>query len=400
MRSSGLHRAVKAAMWCACICWAVVTAAEAKPLVSDIRHGVHGDRVRVLIDITPAPAFAAFTLNNPDRLVLDFPTLDWGLPEGFSTGIPYVEALRYGLFRPDRARMVMDLTEPVAIQRVFTQSAQGTEPGRLILDIAPTSREEFDARAGAPESARWEGDVPNAPETQPGQIIVAIDPGHGGVDPGASHGRLKEKTIAMAFSRALAEAVDARRSMTAYLVRTEDVFVPLAERVARAHRANAHVFLSIHADKTEEGIAEGMSIYKLSAKGSDRAAERLAERENRADLLAGADLGGESDTLAKLVIELAQRGTADESGKLATSLLDALKSDIKMLRTRPVRQGNFRVLKAPDIPSLLLEVGFLNSARDRKRLVDPIWRAQAAERIAEGIADWMKIASPGFLAAR
>lgn len=390
-----------AGLMMASVCLGGLTArGETRTAVTGLSHAVHNDRVRIIMEVAPVPSFASFTLSNPDRLVVDFPALDWQLPTQETEAIPYVAGIRYGLFRPDRARMVFDLTEPVAVDRIFTKPARGSEPGRLVLDLAPTSRDAFDARAGAPEGARWKGTAPAAPEPDDDRIVVAIDPGHGGLDPGASHGRMTEKEVVLEFSRILAAKIEAQPRMVPYLVRDKDEFVPLAERVARAHRAGAHVLISVHADAVAEGVADGMSVYKLSRKGTDSATERLVERENRADLLAGADLEGESDDLARLLIELAQRGTKDESGKLAVSVLESLRGQLKLLRTRPLRQGNFRVLKAPDIPSILLEIGFLNSARDRERLTDPEWRDTAATQVARGIADWMDVASPGFLAPR
>lgn len=370
------------------------------PRVSGLGHGVHGARVRLVMDVAPVPAFAAFTLRSPDRLVIDFPALDWALPDLDPSQIPYIDGIRYGLFRADRARIVLDLSEPVALERIFTEPPRGSEPGKLVMDLSPVDRAAFDARAGLPEHARWTSTPPPVPEPDHGEIVVAIDPGHGGVDPGASWGRMTEKDVVMGFAKVLAEEIRRRPGMTPYLIRDKDEFVPLAERVARAHRAGANAFLSIHADSLLEGGASGMSLYKLSRTGSDKSATRLAERENRSDLLAGADLSGESDALARLLVELAQRGTTEETAKLAMSILDALQGQLKLLRTRPLRAGNFRVLKAPDIPSLLVELGFLDNKADRKRLNDPEWRAKAASRIAQGIDDWAQVASPGFLSPR
>jgi N-acetylmuramoyl-L-alanine amidase len=385
----------------ALVCLVVGTSgAQDVPTITGIDYGVHQNRVRLMFDVTPEPVFASFTLNEPDRLVIDFPALQWDMAEDLPSDIPYVGPVRYGLFRPDRARMVIELTKPVEVERIFTQPGHGSEPGRLVVDISPTDRISFDQRAGAPEQARWHGEMPALPEAGEGEIIVAIDPGHGGVDPGASYGRMTEKKVVLAFSKQLAAEIDATAGLRAYLTRETDVFVPLAERVARAHRAKAHIMISVHADSLAEGRASGFSAYTLSERATDRAAEALAARENRSDVFAGADLSGESDDLTRLLVELAQRGTKDESGKLATSVLGALKGNFQLLRTRPWRQANFRVLKAPDIPSILLEIGFLNSAKDRKRLADPEWRAKAVALIVDGIADWRKKASPGFLTPR
>ena len=378
-----------------------IRAQDAAPTVSGLQFGVHEDRVRLRLNVAPTPAFALFTLSNPDRLVIDFPALNWSVPEDQQRDIPFIQSIRYGLFRQDRARVVMNLTEPVSIERAFTVPARGKEPGRLVVDLAPSTRDAFDLRAGPPEQARWHGDAPPIPaQARKGDLVIAIDPGHGGIDPGAKFGKITEKRIVLDFSRELAAKISAEPGMTAYLIRDSDVFVPLAERVARAHAARANVMLSIHADSVETGKANGMSLYTLSAKGSDQAANALAARENRADVIAGADLGGETDDLTRLLVELAQRGTKDESSKLAKSVLMSLRGRVDLLRTRPHRQANFRVLKAPDIPSLLVELGFLDSAADRKRLNDPDWRQKAASAIVDGINTWRKEASPGFLRPR
>lgn len=376
-----------------------VRAAEV-PVISDITHGQHDDKVRLMFSVAPDPVFTAFTVPDPDRLIIDFPAFDWQVPEEALGELPYISSVRHGLFRRDRARIVMELARPVVMERIFVQPTRGDEPGRLVIDLAPVSREVFRARAGWPAAARWSGEAPVPPAPASGEIVVAIDPGHGGVDPGASQGRLKEKTIVLAYAKVLARELEARPGYRAYLTRDRDEFVPLHERIARAHAAGANIMLSIHADSLLEGRASGMSAYTLSRRGSDAAATALAERENRVDVLAGADLGGEADDITRLLVELAQRGTQDESGKLALAIIDALRGNLKLLRTRPIRQANFRVLKAPDIPSVLLELGFLDSAADRQRLTDPDWQALSARHVADGIAAWRKRASPGFLTKR
>lgn len=373
--------------------------AQDAPIVSGLTHGVHNDRVRVILNVSQEPAFASFTLSDPDRLVIDMPTLDWQVPEEqMADPIPYIGDIRYGLFRRDRARIVMDLLRPVEVERIFSQPARGGEPARLLVDLSPTGRAAFDARAGWPEMARWQDTMPPSVAHDRGKgVVVAIDPGHGGIDPGASAGRLKEKAIVLQFAKRLATELQGRNGFAPYLIRDADIFVPLAQRVARAHAAGANMMISIHADAVEEGIANGLSVYTLSEKGSDDAAEVLAARENRADVIAGADLGGETDDLTRLLVELAQRGTQVESERLAKALLGTLGEGLELLRTRPLRQANFRVLKAPDIPSILLELGFLNSKRDQKRLVDPVWQKKAASAVADGIEAWAATANKGFL---
>jgi N-acetylmuramoyl-L-alanine amidase len=382
---------------------AVAAAAGLKddvPTVTAVRHVVYGDLVRLMLEISPEPAFALFTLTGPDRLIIDMPALDWRADDE-GDAIPYVGDMRYGLFRRDRARIVIELTQPVAVDRAFTQPPVGEEPGRLVIDLSPVSRSTFDARAGAPEQARWRGgEQPDQPRAEPGEVIVAIDPGHGGIDPGAREGGLVEKVVVLDFSRRLAAAIEALPGLRAYLTREEDVFVPLAERVGRAHAAGANLMISVHADVLERGVASGVSAYTLSEDGTDDAADALAARENRSDVLAGADLGGETDDVTRLLVELAQRGTKDESRKLAEAVIEAVSRRIEVLEKRPHREANFRVLKAPDIPSVLLELGFLDNHDDRQRLSDPDALDATARAVAAGIARWRERASPGFLSPR
>ena len=380
---------------------ATMARASEVPVVSGMSYGVHHDRVRVILDVSSEPGFAAFTLSDPDRLVIDLPELEWEIPAEAQEGpAPYVKAIRYGLFRRDRARIVMDLTRPVHVERIFTQPPRGNEPARLVVDLSPASRDAFDARAGWPEKARWQEDTPFDAVGSESDIVVAIDPGHGGIDPGATGGRLVEKDIVLAFSKVLAAELEARPGIAPFLIREKDEFVPLSQRVARAHAAGANLLISVHADAVESGIANGLSVYTLSDKGSDDAAEALAARENRADVIAGADLGGETDDLTRLLVELAQRGTQVESIKLAQAVVGSLGEGLELLRSRPMRQANFRVLKAPDLPSILLELGFLNSRRDQKRLSDPEWRKTAARAVADGLERYAETASPGFLRSK
>ncbi len=365
-----------------------------------IRHAELPGGVRLMLDISPVPVFTLFTVGAPDRLIVDFPVVDWQIEADPTDDIPSVDTIRYGLFRQGRSRMVLTLEQPMRVERAFTKPPQGNEPGRLVIDLTATTRAEFDAGAGAPENARWKGSDHRLPDVREGDIVIALDPGHGGIDPGASSGKLREKTVVLAFAIRLKKAIDATPGFTAILTRTGDEFVPLAERVRRAHRAGANVLISIHADSVAAGVADGVSIYTLSEKGTDSAAEALAARENRSDILAGADLFGETDELTRLLVELAQRGTQDESHKLGRALLLTLGRRVELLRTKPMRQASFRVLKAPDIPSILLELGFLDSPKDRARLTDPAWQDLAAEAVVAGLKLWREAASKGFLAPR
>jgi len=232
------------------------------------------------------------------------------------------------------------------------------------------------------------------------EVLIAIDPGHGGIDPGAASGGLVEKTVVLDFALRLAAAISATPGLEAVLLRDDDTFMTLSQRIRQARRLGARVIVSLHADTTGEGIAEGAHLYTLSREGTDEAAVELAERENRADVIGGVDLAGESDDLAALLVDLAQRGTTAESEKLAKSVLAALSGKVALLSTRPHRRANFRILKAPEIPSILVELGYMSNAQDRERLASESWNASMAAALAEGILRWSRVASPGFLAPK
>lgn len=385
--------------------WAVASGAsaatvDAVPTISALRHHLHDDRLRLMLDISPPSAFALFTLTEPDRLVIDFPELDWQVEDAIE-GIPYVNAVRHGLFRHDRARIVIELTEPVEVERAVARPAVGSQPDALLIDLRPVSRGRFNGRAGAPEQARWQSGVPPAMLLpRPDEVVVAIDPGHGGIDPGAREGGLVEKVVVLDFSHRLAAAIEEMEGFRAYLTREDDIFLPLAERISRAREAGANLMISVHADVLERGQARGVAAYTLSKEGTDEATVALAARENRADILAGVNLGGEEDDVTRLLVELSQRGTRSESSKLAAAVLEAVSTEIPILEKRPHRQANFRVLKAPDMPSILLELGFLDHPDDRRRLSDPDGLEKTARAVAAGIAKWREQASSRFLKPR
>ncbi len=393
--AAGVHGcAVGAALW---LC-AGSGMADGVPAATRLGVVERADGLRLAIDVTPAPAFTLYTLTDPDRLVIDFPALDWQI--GDVPQLPGIKSVRQGVVRSDRARLVLELAEPLGVVRAFTEPGRAAGPARLLVDLAPVSRAAFNARSGPPEKARR----PSAPQADRrpdmAELVVAVDPGHGGIDPGARVGDLVEKQLVLRFATLLVAAIEARPGFRAYLTRDADVFVPLARRVGRAHAAGAQLLVSIHADVLAAGHARGVSAYTLSDEATDAAAEALAARENRSDVLAGADLGGEADDLTRLLVDLAQRGTQDELAKLAQSVLDSVARHSEVLRTRPLRQAGFRVLQAPDLPSILLELGFMDDAEDHRRLSDPAWLARTAEAVAQGIVGWRAAASPGFVAPR
>lgn len=233
-----------------------------------------------------------------------------------------------------------------------------------------------------------------------GDVVIAIDAGHGGIDPGASAGGVTEKQVVLEFAQRLAVHIDKVAGLEAFLIRSDDSFLTLSQRIRHARGGGANLIVSLHADTTREGRAEGAHVYTLSREGTDEAAVELAERENRADAIGGVALAGEPDDLAALLIDLAQRGTRDETEKLAAAILLAMAQSVTLLPTEPHRRANFRVLKAPEIPSILVELGYLSNADDRLRMASQLWHERMARALARGIQNWVGTASPGFLAPK
>jgi N-acetylmuramoyl-L-alanine amidase len=331
----------------------------------------------------PVP-FRIFTVDAPlvDRL-------------GFE-GSDRVGEAHVGLFRPGWSRMVLELNEPLALKEAGMQTGAGApEGGALVhLLLAPVSAAEFAAEAGVPADALYAGmsarkDLPPAKTRQSGDapLVVVLDPGHGGIDPGAENGEIDEADLMLTFARELQEMLVRAGQFEVVLTRSEDVFVPLEERVSIARRAGADVFLSLHADALAEGRASGATIYTLSDRASDVASQKLAERHDRADLIAGVDLSAQDDVVANVLMDLARTETAPRADALADALVAELAPSVGMHK-RPRLEAGFSVLKAPDIPSVLIELGFLSSPRDLGRLSDPAWRAKAVWAIRDALIKW------------
>lgn len=350
-----------------------------------------GEVTEVALGLTQAVPFRAFLLDAPPRLVVDFREVDFsaGRAEALADkGL--IGPVRWGRFRPGWSRLVADLSAPAKIDTAVEETG---EAPRVVLRLSPVAAEDFAARAGAPSSALW--DLPQPAATEPphrrqdGQapLRVVLDPGHGGIDPGAEADNLKEAVLTLTFARVLKEAMT-RAGMQVIMTREEDVFVPLETRITVARAAGADLFLSLHADALSEGDATGSTVYLLDDRASDEASQKLAERHDRADLLAGVDLDGHDDAVAGVLMDLARTETQPRALRASQVIAGAIKSAHLRMHKHPVQTADFSVLKSPDIPSLLIELGFLSSEADRQRLLDPAWQAQMAQAITQGVATW------------
>jgi N-acetylmuramoyl-L-alanine amidase len=327
-------------------------------------------------------------LDNPPRLVIDTREVDWSGAEVLAMVRPAV-AMRAGSFRPGWSRLVLELNGP---HQLVQAEMVTTDATRIEVTLAPTDAESFEAEAARPDLPDWA--LPAAadlvaplPEGS-GPLVVVLDPGHGGIDPGAERDGTSEAALMLTFARELKEALIRDGRFRVVLTRDDDVFVPLETRTSIAREAEADLFLSLHADALAEGDAQGATIYTLAAEASDEATAALAERHDRDDLLAGIDLTAQDDVVAEVLMDMARTETLPRTERLAAAVVATIKAAEIRMHRYPHQTGGFSVLKSPDIPAALLEVGFLSSDRDFKRLSDPAWRAKLADAVVQGLVAW------------
>ncbi len=381
--------------------------AEHAPVTAVASHIENAqDHTRLVFDLTSSVAAHVWPIANPARIIVDLPEVSFQMDPSANRGAgsKLIRAYRFGQFAPGRSRVVIDLAAPASAVRVESQPAPSG--ARLIVELAPTSAARFTAdaqaagaipatKASTPPPAPI-GLAPLAPTEKP---VVMIDPGHGGVDQGAvARNGTEEKMIVLAFARALRDKIEAGGRLHAVLTRDDDIFLPLAERVALAHRANAALFLSIHADTLAAPHVEGATVYTVSAAASDAEAARTAEHENNADQAAGLETPAAEGEIGDILFDLTRRETHAFSRQFSHSLVTRWK-EAGSLNKNPTRSAGFVVLKAHDIPSALLELGYVSSARDLARLTSPDWRDRAAGKTAEAIETFFAARAPAAVVA-
>lgn len=332
-----------------------------------------GDKVQLSVDLThPAPWRIRFE-DGPPRLVVVFTGVELsGTPRVTSTS---VEDVRMGVAGPDRAELVAILREPLAV--ATAEMVAGEDGARLDVQLEPTTGDVFRAEAAEPvvmASAR---------------PVVAIDPGHGGIDPGAETGALDEADLVLEFAHRLQATLEDTGRFGVVLTREDDRFVSLDERLSRARAANAEMFLSIHADALAGATdASGVVVYSLDPSAEARATRRLTERHGADELLSGVDLSGAGDDVAEALIDLSRRENAPRTEALSRALVEAFRASGLEINSRPERSGNFAVLKAADVPSVLVELGFLSTDEDLQRLTSEVWQREASQAIRDALMLW------------
>ncbi len=418
----------------------------AESVVTDVRVGPHAQATRIVFELTNQVPYRVFSLSNPYRIVIDMPEVGWRLPPRPLPGKTGVfDALRYGLYKPGNSRVVIDLDRPAIVNKTFVMAPSGTRPYRLVLDLVSASKSVFNrhqkvgpikvtqlgtssfAKPAAPTTIVPIAAAPTKPTletvqssakkqsvlsqqalvTQAGKRlrnavfqlaprkppirpelekrIVVIDAGHGGPDPGTiGKSGIYEKHITLAMARELKIQLEAGGRYKVILTRQRDIFVRLRERVRKAREANADLFISLHADSIKNRKISGPSVYTLSENASDKEAAALANKENKSDLIAGIDLTHENRDVTNILIDLAQRESMNQSAVFAEQLIDSLKRKVKVLRNTH-RFAGFAVLKAPDVPSVLIEMGFLSNSADERNLRSRAYRKRFSAALKKGI---------------
>ncbi|KQI73101.1 N-acetylmuramoyl-L-alanine amidase [Loktanella sp. 5RATIMAR09] len=336
--------------------------------------------------ITP---YRVFTLDAPRRLVLDVEGASFdGLDGDALISGDRAADVRFGPLRPGWSRMVVDLAEPLVISEAGMVRTDAGADLRIVLERA--SAAEFAAAAGAPPDPGWDvvtGFDPDAAAALAASedFLVVIDPGHGGIDPGAFQGGIKEADLMLILAAELAVMLNAQEGVHAVLTREDDTFVPLSARMTFARQVGADLFLSLHADALGDEDVRGASVYTLSSDGGDAAAQRIVERHERGDLLAGVDLNDAEDRVATALMDLARARTGPEGVRIADALAAAMQAQGVPMNSRPRREGQFVVLTAADYPGVLIEAGFLSNAQDRAFLATPEGRARITRAIRDTV---------------
>lgn len=351
------------------------TGATAATEVENIRVWSENGRTRVVLDLSRPSDHKIFTLRGPDRLVVDLK--DGRLSSRFSDSPQAsgsVRSIRTGLRSNGQLRVVLDLSESVR-SRSFAAGPNGSYGDRLVIDLFREGNHIVKRASEGYQSAR--------------DIVVAIDPGHGGRDPGAiGRARTREKDVALAVSKLLADRINREPGMRAVLTRSDDRFVDHRGRTEIARRASADLFVSVHADAVEDRRARGASVYALSMKGaSDEAARRLAQRENSASLVGGVSLDDKDEVLASVLLDLSQNAAIGASLDVGDAVMGQLAS-VGTVHRRKVQQAGFLVLKSPDVPSILVELNYISNPDEEKRLTSRSHQATLADAILAGVRNY------------
>lgn len=351
-----------------------IGAFAADPKVSDIRIGSNSDMTKFVIDLNKQVNFTYMLLENPYRIVVDLPSVDWSVEgkNGRAKGQGLIKGYRFGQYKKNVSRLVIDLTQPAVVIRTSTLPPSGAYGYRIAIDMEKATAGQFKTamKGGIVKSntdKKLSASVSGMPQRN-GKRVIVLDPGHGGRDPGKpSVIGVAEKDIALSMGKVLKRELEATGRYKVILTRTTDVLIAHRKRFQVARRNNADLFISLHGDSIANNSIRGATVYTLSERASDQEAAALARRENKSDLLIGVDLNDEPEDVSNILIDLAQRETMNYSARFANYLVPELKKNMRVNRN-PHRSASLLVLKAADVPSVLLEMGYLTNRADARFL--------------------------------
>ncbi|MBL0374803.1 N-acetylmuramoyl-L-alanine amidase [Rhizobium sp. KVB221] len=375
---------------------------EQKPLIAyEARIAGDDARTRIVIDFDRKPTFRLHYTARPNRLIVDLDETVFGFGEQNLAAIGLYSDIRYGTMGEGVSRIVLTAHRPIKAVVAEVRPNETDKGFRLVIESEVVPEKQF---ADLVQNQQWKGAEQVAPgkndrvgvqigPVKPDEFIIAVDAGHGGIDAGArgTTTKVEEKTVTLSFAQALVERLNKEKGVRAFLTREDDTFVSLSERVVIARQHQARLLISLHADTLRQKDIRGATVYTISDKASDKLAESLAERENLSDRIAGLEIKDEPEEITDILIDLTRRETQAFSIQLAEKLVKSFEGQIELINN-PLRHAGFRVLQAPDVPSILLELGFLSNPKDEKLLTDPDWQKKIADLIAQAVDRYLDTA--------
>ncbi len=371
-----------------------VAATASAPAAGTVVHATgarvagDGERTRLVLDLSASIPIGTFPLSDPERVVIDLPEVRFDLPDGTGEeGRGLIVRWRYGQIAPGKSRIVIDTDGPVAVDKAFVLEPEDGQPARLVVDIVRTSPKAFNtavarARAGRPRVQAAAPDGRTGTKVLP---VIVLDAGHGGIDTGAvSTQGDKEKDVTLPFVLRLKERLDLTGRYLVFLTRSDDTFLSLGRRVDIARGHAADLFISVHADSAPQDYVRGATIYTVSDKASDAEAAAVAALENKSDVIAGVDLPDTPDSVTDILVDLARRETRNYSHRFSEELAARLR-DVTQLTINPQRAAGFMVLRAHDVPSVLVELGYMTNGDDVMQLTAPAWRERMVDATVQAI---------------
>lgn len=358
------------------------------PVATDVRLEQQGETVKLSMALSTVIGVEAWVQAAPDRVIIELPSTNFQIQSGARKSAGFISAYRYGLFTADKARIIIDLSQPATIVKAEAKALRGGL-GELVIELRKTSRSEFLSEAAKAKKANTTVASP-APAKPPGETrrTVVIDPGHGGIDPGTVVASIAEKSVVLNFGLALKEQLEASGRYRVIMTRDDDRFVPLADRVKVGQDEKADLFISIHADSLMQAKdVRGATVYTRSERATDAEAAKLAAKENEADAAAGLETSEEVQDVAGILIDLARRETRTFSGVFARNLVDKMGASVRMHKI-PLRSARFWVLSAPDVPSVLIELGYMSSPKDAELLTSAEWRGKAVGAVGAAVEEY------------